>query len=76
MYALDYLRRWQASTPSARDTIDWVRSKRMDRLQPDERVWFESTFPPMTQPQPGSSSLSESFFQPRCFRSHPTEARW
>jgi hypothetical protein len=25
--------------------------------------------------QPGSSSLSESFLQPRCFRSQPTEAR-
>ncbi len=48
MYALDYLRRWQAVDPSAGETIEWVRSKRMDRLQPDERKWFESTFPRQT----------------------------
>jgi hypothetical protein len=45
MYALDYLRRWQATDPTAARTIEWVRAKRIDRLQPDEREWFASTFP-------------------------------
>jgi HEAT repeat protein len=46
MYALDFLKRWQAVDASAGDTIEWVRSKRLDRLQPDERDWFASTFGP------------------------------
>jgi HEAT repeat protein len=46
MYALDFLRRWQAVDASAGDTIEWVRSKRLDRLQPDEREWFVSAFGP------------------------------
>jgi HEAT repeat protein len=43
MYALDFLRRWPTDD-SARTTIDWVRSERLHRLQPDERAWFEATF--------------------------------
>jgi HEAT repeat protein len=43
-YALDFLRRWQAADSSASATIEWVRSNRLDRLQSDEREWFESTF--------------------------------
>jgi hypothetical protein len=44
MYALDFLRRWQAADLSARKTIEWVRSNRMHRLQTHEREWFESIF--------------------------------
>jgi HEAT repeat protein len=44
MYALDFLRRWQTD-PSTGATIEWVRSDRLDHLQPDERDWFDSTFP-------------------------------
>ena len=44
MYALDFLGRWESTDASARKTIDWVRSDRMDRLQDGEREWFESTF--------------------------------
>lgn len=44
MYALDFLRRWQTD-PSTGAAIDWVRSDRLDRLQPDERDWFKVTFP-------------------------------
>jgi HEAT repeat protein len=44
MYALDFLRRWQATDSSAGAAIEWVRSNRLDRLQSHEREWFESTF--------------------------------
>lgn len=43
-YALDYLRRWQISSPAAEASIDWVRTHALDRLQPHERAWFESVF--------------------------------
>lgn len=46
MYALDFLKRWQAVDASARSTIEWVRLSRLGRLQPDEREWFLSTFGP------------------------------
>ena len=46
MYALDFLKRWQAVDASARNTIEWVRSDRLDRLQPDERDWFVKAFGP------------------------------
>jgi HEAT repeat protein len=46
MYALDFLKRWQAVDASARNTIEWVRSNRLDRLQPEERDWFVKTFGP------------------------------
>jgi len=44
MYALDFLRRWRAADPSAGQTIEWARSSRLDRLQSDEREWYETTF--------------------------------
>lgn len=44
MYALDYLRRWEPADPRSRSAIEWVRSNRLDRLQIEERTWFESTF--------------------------------
>jgi hypothetical protein len=44
MYAIDFLARWRPVDSSAGEAIDWVRSSRMDRLQPHERDWFESTF--------------------------------
>jgi HEAT repeat protein len=44
MYGLDFLGRWQTTNPSAAQTIEWVRSNRMDRLHPTEREWFETTF--------------------------------
>ena len=43
MYALDYLRRWNTDARS-QGAIDWVRGKRLDRLQDDERTWFDATF--------------------------------
>jgi HEAT repeat protein len=43
MYALDFLKRWQA-VEVASSTIEWVRLSRLDRLQPHEREWFMSTF--------------------------------
>ena len=43
-YALEYLRRWRTSHPAADTTITWVRTRTFERLQPDERVWFASTF--------------------------------
>jgi aromatic ring-cleaving dioxygenase len=46
MYALDFLRRWQAVDASAGNTIEWVRLNRLDRLQPEEREWFVATFGP------------------------------
>ena len=48
MYALDFLRRWQDADPVAAQTISWVRSDRMDRLQDAEREWFLSTFGPVS----------------------------
>jgi HEAT repeat protein len=44
MYGLDFLRQWRETDPSAAQMIEWSRSKRLDRLHPDERKWFESTF--------------------------------
>ena len=44
MYALDYLRRWESADPRPHQAIEWVRSKRLGRLQTDELRWFESTF--------------------------------
>jgi HEAT repeat protein len=44
MYALDYLRRLESADPRPKQAIEWVRSKRLGRLQTDERRWFESTF--------------------------------
>ena len=44
MYGLDFLRRWRDTDPSAAQMIEWVRSKSLDRLDPHEREWFESTF--------------------------------
>ena len=44
IYGLDFLRRWQETDPSAAEMIEWVRSKRLGRLQPAEREWFEMTF--------------------------------
>jgi HEAT repeat protein len=49
MYAIDFLARWRSVDQSAGEAIDWVRSSRMDRLQPHERDWFESTFGPITR---------------------------
>jgi hypothetical protein len=45
MYALDFLKRWQA-VEAASSTIEWVRLSRLDRLQPHEGEWFMSTFGP------------------------------
>jgi len=43
MCALSYLNR-QAANRDAQAAIDWVRSTKLGRLQPDERRWFEATF--------------------------------
>lgn len=48
MYALDFLRRWQDIDPIPTQTIEWVRSDRLDRLQDAEREWFLSTFDPIS----------------------------
>ncbi len=43
MYALDFLQRWSTDARS-QEAIAWVRAKRLDRLQDDERAWFDATF--------------------------------
>jgi hypothetical protein len=44
MYALEYLDRWRATNDAAAQTIEWVRTTGVRRLQPDELGWFEARF--------------------------------
>lgn len=43
MYAVDYLRRWEASDPRVSDVLRWVRRERWHRLSDEERTWWESS---------------------------------